>query len=61
MYAGGWWKLSNKLAAKQGMDVKWFNQQGLHSLVKRMGAVKVSRNRRVPSGTHGGVGGQVAN
>lgn len=37
MYTSGWWKLSNKLAARRGMDVGWFNQQGLHSLMKRMG------------------------
>lgn len=36
MYTGGWWKLSNKIAATQGMNVKWFNQQGLHHLTTRM-------------------------
>lgn len=36
MQAGGWWKLSNKLAARQAMDVQWFNRQGLHQLKTRM-------------------------
>lgn len=36
MYAGGWWKLSNKLAVTQAMNLRWFNKQGLQSIALRM-------------------------
>lgn len=36
MYTEGWWKLSNKVVARQGMGIEWFNQQGLYSLFERM-------------------------
>ena len=36
MYSQGWWSMSNKEAVNQGMDLKWFAQQGLQSLSVRM-------------------------
>jgi RNA-directed DNA polymerase len=36
MYAQGWWNMSKKEAVNQAMNLKWFAQQGLQSLVLRM-------------------------
>lgn len=33
MYSGGWWTLSNKVVVKQAMNIKWFQQHGLLSLM----------------------------
>jgi RNA-directed DNA polymerase len=36
MYSQGWWNMSNKLAVNHAMNLKWFSQQGLHSLYSRL-------------------------
>jgi len=36
MYSHGWWDMSNKLAVGHAMNLKWFSQQGLHSLYSRL-------------------------
>ena len=36
MYSQGWWEMSNKEAVRNGMNLKWFAQQGLQSLSVRM-------------------------
>jgi group II intron reverse transcriptase/maturase len=36
MYSHGWWSMTNKLAVRQAMNVKWFALQGLHSLHLRL-------------------------
>lgn len=38
MYSQGWWQLSNKLAARQSMNIDWFARQGLQSLFMRFKA-----------------------
>lgn len=38
MYSQGWWQLSNKLAARQSMNIDWFARQGLQSLFLRFKA-----------------------
>lgn len=38
MYSQGWWQLSNKLAARQSMNIDWFARQGLQSLFLRLKA-----------------------
>jgi RNA-directed DNA polymerase len=36
MYSQGWWNMTKKAAVNHAMNVKWFTQQGLHSLVLRI-------------------------
>ncbi len=36
MYSHGWWSMTNKLAIRQTMNLKWFALQGLHSLYLRL-------------------------
>ena len=36
MYSQGWWHMTAKVAVNQAMNVKWFAQQGLQSLVLRI-------------------------
>lgn len=36
MYSQGWWNMSNKVAARDAMNVKWFTLQGLQSLYLRL-------------------------
>ena len=36
MYSQGWWKMSIKVAVSKAMSIKWFAEQGLHSLYFRM-------------------------
>lgn len=36
MYSQGWWNMSNKVAARDAMNVKWFALQGLQSLYLRL-------------------------
>lgn len=38
MYSQGWWQLSNKVAARQSMNIDWFARQGLLSLFLRFKA-----------------------
>lgn len=36
MYSQGWWDMTRKKAVNQAMNVKWFAQQGLHTLALRI-------------------------
>ena len=36
MYSQGWWNMSKKVAVGQAMNIKWFREQGLQSLLHRM-------------------------
>jgi RNA-directed DNA polymerase len=36
MYSQGWWAMSDKVAVNQAMNLLWFAQQGLQSLLARM-------------------------
>ena len=36
MYSQGWWNMTKKQAVSQALNLKWFAQQGLHSLYLRM-------------------------
>ena len=36
MYSQGWWNMSNKVAVRHAMNVKWFTLQGLQSLSLRL-------------------------
>jgi RNA-directed DNA polymerase len=36
MYSHGWWSMTNKLAVRQAMNLKWFALHGLHSLYLRL-------------------------
>jgi RNA-directed DNA polymerase len=36
MYSHGWWSMTNKLAVRQAMNLKWFAHHGLHSLYLRL-------------------------
>lgn len=36
MYSQGWWNMSKKQAVNHAMNVKWFAQQGLHSLSQKV-------------------------
>lgn len=36
MYSQGWWNMTTKVAVNQAMNVKWFAQQGLQSLARRI-------------------------
>ena len=35
MYSQGWWNMSKKIAVGHAMDVKWFSQMGLESLIRK--------------------------
>lgn len=36
MYSQGWWNMTKKEAVNKAMNVKWFTQQGLQSLLQRI-------------------------
>ena len=36
MYSQGWWNMSKKVAVGQTMNIKWFREQGLQSLLHRL-------------------------
>ena len=36
MYSQGWWKMSNKQAVNDAMNLKWFVEIGLHTLSNRL-------------------------
>ena len=38
MYSQGWWNMSNKVHVRTAMNLKWFLEQGLHSLEYRVKA-----------------------
>lgn len=36
LYSHGWWSMTNKLAVRLAMNLKWFSLQGLHSLYLKL-------------------------
>lgn len=38
MYSQGWWNMSNTIHVRTAMDLRWFHEQGLHSIEFRMKA-----------------------
>jgi RNA-directed DNA polymerase len=43
----GWWRASQHPAAKEGMDLGWFKDQGLCSLTERFELLQSTGNRRI--------------
>lgn len=53
-----WWKASQHPAVKEGMNVAWFNAQGLVSLTQQFESLQLLRKPPYTMSTYGGVGGR---